>query len=280
MGLSGKRVAVVHHDDLGMFHAQNDAYRALPFATGSILAPAPWVPDLIVNKKPDADLGVHLTLNSEWSHCRIRPLTCGRSLRDEQGYLFKSLDEAWRSVRVEEAEAEFRAQIEQVARLGVDVTHVDTHMGSIARPDLAEVYLKLACEYRLPALILEDVENLAVPAEYKRSLKALANKVRMPRLRLAGVPYVNWDLEARWRAFRDFLLEAEPGVYHVVHHSCFFTDETRDLPDIGIREGDYKILTDREIRRILEEKWILITYREIRDAFRNFMGSEPWIAES
>ncbi|MEM0458845.1 MAG: ChbG/HpnK family deacetylase [Thermofilaceae archaeon] len=278
MGLKGARVAIIHHDDLGMFKAQNDAYRSLPFPTGSILAPAAWVPDLLVNPKPGADLGVHLTLNSEWSHCRIRPLTCGASLRDEQGYLFRTVEEAWRSVRAEEAEAELRAQIEHVIRLGIDVTHIDTHMGSVLRPDIAEVYVKLACEYRVPALIPESVENPMIPPPFRGQLARLLSRVKLPRVKLAGIPYAKLEHEQRLRAFRDFLLNAEPGVYHVIHHSCFRNEETRDLPDIDIREGDFRILTDPEIRMLLEEKWELITYREIRDAFRRYMGSEPWLA--
>lgn len=277
MGLRGKRVAIIHHDDLGMFRAQNDAYRSLPFSTGSILVPAMWTPDLVVNPKPSADIGVHLTLNSEWAHCRIRPLTCGPSLRDSQGYLFKSVEEAWRSVRVDEVEAEFRAQIEQALQLGIDVTHIDTHMGSVLRPDIAEVYVRLACEYRVPALIPESVGHPMIPPLFREQLARLLDRVKLPRVKLAGIPYVRLEHEQRLRAFRDFLINAEPGVYHVIHHACFRTDETRDLPDIDIRESDYRVLTDPDVRRLLEDVWVLVTYREVRDQFRKFMGSEPWI---
>ena len=215
VGLKGVRAAIIHHDDLGMFRAQNDAYRALPFVTGSILAPAMWVPDLVVNPKPSADLGVHLTLNSEWSHCRIRPLTCGASLVDQQGYLFKTVEEAWRSVRAEDAEAEFRAQVELALRLGIDVTHVDTHMGSALRPDIAEAYVRVACSYKLPALIPESANDPMIPGPFREPLSKILNRVKLPRLKLAAIPYVRADYEVRLRAFKDFLKNAEPGVYHL-----------------------------------------------------------------
>lgn len=278
MGLRGKRVAIMHHDDLGMFKAQNDAFRELPFPTGSLLSPSMWVPDLAVNPKPGADLGVHLTLNSEWAHCRIRPLTCGRSLRDPQGYLWRTTEEAWANVKAVEAEEEFRAQIEHALKLGIDITHIDTHMGSVMRPDLAEIYARLACHYRVPALI-PDITQYPLRPEFREQLEALLGRVRLPRLKLAGIPYVQWGLEDRRRAFRDFLLEAEPGVYHVIHHACFRTEETRDLPDIDIREGDLAILNDPEIRELIERRWELVTYREIRDALRRYLGSEPWMVE-
>ncbi|MEM1509686.1 MAG: ChbG/HpnK family deacetylase [Thermofilaceae archaeon] len=277
MGLNRKPTAIIHHDDLGMFKAQNDAFRDLPFPTGSILSPSTWVPDLVVNPKPSADLGVHLTLNSEWTHCRIRPLTCGRSLKDPQGYLWRTTEDAWRNVKAVEVEDELRAQVEHVLKLGIDVTHIDTHMGSVMRPDLAEIYVRLACYYKVPALIPDVTQYPQIQSEFRKQLEAILDKTKLPRFKLAGIPYIQWRLEDRKRAFRDFLLEAEPGVYHVIHHACFRTDETGNLPDIDIREGDFTILKDPEIRELIEKRWELVTYREVRNTLRKYLGNEPWI---
>lgn len=149
-------------------------------------------------------------MNSEWAHCRIRPLTCGGSLRDPQGYLWRTTEDAWRNVKAAEIEDELRAQVEHVLKLGIDVTHIDTHMGSVMRPDLAEIYAKLACHYKVPALIPDVTQYLKFNPSSENS----------------------WKLR---------------------------TDETRDLPDIDIREGDFMILKDPEIRKLIERKWELIT---------------------
>jgi len=274
LGLYGKRVIIIHHDDLALFRSQNEAFRRLPYPTGSILMPSPWVPELVLNCKKDADLGVHLTLTSEWRHYRFRPITCGGSLVDSQGYMWATVEKVWKHARIEEVEAELRAQIEAALKLGIDVTHIDTHMGSVLRPDITAVYVKLACKYRVPALLPETVDIPQIPEFIRRMLKPLLDKVKLPRFRL--LDFYGVKLGERKRYLRDLLLNQEPGVYHLIHHSCLRTDESRDLPDIDLREDDFKILSDPEIRRIIEERWELVTYRMIRDGLRKYLGSEPW----
>jgi len=273
MGLAGRRALIVHHDDLALFRAQNEAYRRLPYPTGSLLMVSPWVMELVLNPKEGADLGVHLTLTSEWRHYRFRPLTCGSSLLDLQGYMWPTTREAWEHVRTEEAEAESRAQIELALKLGIDVTHIDTHMGAVIRPDLADVYLRLASEYRVPALLPERLEIPHVPPPLRSALAGILGRARMPRFKLVDTYGVNPEEKARF--LKAFLTEAEPGVYHLIHHACLLTEESRDLPDIEVRFSDFKALSDPEVRKLIEEKWVLLTYREVRDALRKYMGNEP-----
>lgn len=86
LGLGGRRVLILHHDDLGLTHAQNGAYQALGLPTGSVMVPGAWASGV-----KGEDLGVHLVLTSEWPAPRMRPLTEGESLRDEAGYFPESL---------------------------------------------------------------------------------------------------------------------------------------------------------------------------------------------
>jgi predicted glycoside hydrolase/deacetylase ChbG (UPF0249 family) len=148
LGLDGKRVLIIHHDDLGLMRAQNQAYRDLSrYPTGSIMMPSAWAAEWIDHT--GGDLGVHLTLTSEWAAPRWRPLTGGASLRDTHGYLWADLEKAWQQMDAVEVEAEMRAQIDAALAHGIDVTHIYTHMGAILRPDLAQIYHRLALEYRL-----------------------------------------------------------------------------------------------------------------------------------
>ncbi|MCC6049162.1 MAG: ChbG/HpnK family deacetylase [Thermofilum sp.] len=273
MGLAGKRVLIVHHDDLALFRAQNEAYRQLPYSTGSLLMVSPWVLDLVLNPKEGADLGVHLTLTSEWRHYRFRPLTCGSSLRDLQGYMWPTTREAWEHVKTEDAEAELRAQVELALKLGIDVTHIDTHMGTVLRPDIADVYLRLASELRVPALIPESLQIPHVPPQFRSELGKLLAKAKLPRFKLADTYGVKPEEKARF--LKAFLTEAEPGVYHLIHHACLLTEESRDLPDIEVRFSDFRALSDPEVRKLMDERWELLTYREVRDALRKYMGNEP-----
>jgi len=103
LGLEGRRALILHHDDLGLTHAQNQAYLALGWPTGSVILPAAWASG--VRRE---DLGVHLVLTSEWEAPRYRPLTPGKSLRDEAGFFPKSPEEVWKKTRQSQASSTLR----------------------------------------------------------------------------------------------------------------------------------------------------------------------------
>jgi predicted glycoside hydrolase/deacetylase ChbG (UPF0249 family) len=154
------RVAIVHADDIGMCHAANvGAFEALangPATCGSLMVPCPWFPEAADHARahPELDLGVHLTLNSEWAHYRWGPVAGRRavpSLVDDQGFLPRTTVETAQRAKPEEVEIELRAQIDAALAAGVDVTHIDSHMGTCFYPDFVGIYARLAVEYRVPA---------------------------------------------------------------------------------------------------------------------------------
>jgi hypothetical protein len=162
------RVAVVHADDIGMCHAANaGAFEALahgPATCGSLMVPCPWFQEAADHARahPEVDLGVHLTLNSEWHHYRWGPVA-GRqavpSLLDDQGFLPRTTLETVQRARPEEVEIELRAQIDHALAAGVDVTHVDSHMGTCFFPQFVEIYARLAVEYRVPMFAVRPSEE-------------------------------------------------------------------------------------------------------------------------
>ncbi len=154
------RVAIVHADDIGMCHAANvgafDAMENGSVTCGSLMVPCPWFREAADHARahPLLDLGIHLTLNSEWHHYRWGPVA-GRdrvpSLLDDQGYLPRTALEVVQRAKPEEVELELRAQIEHALAAGVDVTHLDAHMGTAFFPPFVDSYARLAREYRVPA---------------------------------------------------------------------------------------------------------------------------------
>jgi predicted glycoside hydrolase/deacetylase ChbG (UPF0249 family) len=161
------RVAVVHCDDIGMCHAANvGALEALengPATCGSVMVPCPWFAEAAawIRERPALDVGVHLTLNAEWPHYRWGPVA-GRSavpsLVDGDGYLPRTVAEVHAQARPEEVEIELRAQIDAALAAGIDVTHLDSHMGTVLMPPLSEVYVRLAESYRLPIFLFEPTQ--------------------------------------------------------------------------------------------------------------------------
>ncbi|MDP7279414.1 MAG: ChbG/HpnK family deacetylase, partial [Candidatus Poribacteria bacterium] len=51
------------------------------------------------------------------------------------------------------AQRKHGAQIDRAIEAGIDVTHIDTHMGSVVHPKFISSYLKLADEYGVPAFL-------------------------------------------------------------------------------------------------------------------------------
>jgi hypothetical protein len=147
------RLLVIHADDFGMAHTVNRAtIEALDkgwITSASILVPCPWFPEVVRYAKahPDADLGIHLALNSEWNDFRWGPVSSKDkvpSLLDGQGYLPLDTPEVQKNAKMPEVETELRAQIDRAQALGIHLTHLDAHMGTaVSTPELLNVYLGL-----------------------------------------------------------------------------------------------------------------------------------------
>jgi predicted glycoside hydrolase/deacetylase ChbG (UPF0249 family) len=157
------RVAVVHCDDIGMCHAANmGAFEALdrgPATCGSVMVPCPWFSEAahMAQSRPEVDLGVHLVLNAEFEHYRWGPVTGPRavpSLVGPDGCFPRTAGEVARRARPEEVEVELRAQVERALSAGIDVTHLDAHMGTVLLPPFVEIYARLAREFRLPIFVV------------------------------------------------------------------------------------------------------------------------------
>ncbi len=154
--LGVERAVILHVDDLAMCHGANRAFLDLARAgfvtSGSVMAPCPWFREIAEAASGDAalDLGVHLTLTSEWRHYRWRPLsTASRAsgLIDDDGYFWRDVASLRAHLVPEAAEAELRAQIELAVAAGIAPTHIDAHMAAAMLPELLDLHVRLGLEY-------------------------------------------------------------------------------------------------------------------------------------
>ncbi len=146
------RLLVIHADDFGMSHSVNQAtMQALEkhwVTSASIMVPCPWFTEVAEWAKShhDADLGIHLTLNSEWNSYRWPGLTTspGSSLLDAQGYLPFTTSEVLHNAKAADVQTEARAQVERARQAGITPSHLDTHMGTIvSSPQFFATYIGL-----------------------------------------------------------------------------------------------------------------------------------------
>lgn len=267
------RLLIVHADDLGMAHSVNvataKAFESGLVNSGSIMVPCPWFSEIATYARanPQADLGLHLTLTSEWTSFRWGPVTSKdrvSSLLDKNGYFYLSEAEAASHADPKEVELEIRAQIERARAFGIQPTHLDSHMGTLYQSKaLFEVFLRVAREYKLPVRV---ARAWAGQAEF---LDATLNPNDAFIDRILDInPSVTPNDWAKFYA--DALRKLEPGVTEVVIHLAYDDGEmqgaTADHPNWGAawRQRDLDYFTSAAFRQLLQEQKIkLITWREI-----------------
>ncbi|MEO0331764.1 MAG: ChbG/HpnK family deacetylase, partial [Bacteroidota bacterium] len=164
---------IVRSDDMGFTHASNEAiietYKNGITTSVEVMVPTPWFPEAVkmLRDYPDLDVGVHLTLTSEWENIKWKPLTSAPSLTDDLGYFYPMIwpndnygeDQALKPQdwKLDEIEREFRAQIELAKREIPQLTHVTGHMGCQHIDDkVDDLVRKLTEEYGL-AIFPEDL---------------------------------------------------------------------------------------------------------------------------
>jgi predicted glycoside hydrolase/deacetylase ChbG (UPF0249 family) len=145
------RVVVVHADDIGMCHATLPAIDELMafglVTSASAMVPCPWFLEAASwhRRNPQFDLGIHLTLTSEWQHYRWGPLSCrdeGSGLLDDQGYFHATTADVRRQARSEAVLIEMRHQIDRGVGSGINPSHVDNHMMVAMCDEFLEIYLQ------------------------------------------------------------------------------------------------------------------------------------------
>ena len=270
------RLLIVNADDFGMCHDENEAtiegLTAGLFTSSTILTTCPWFEEAaeFARNRPDADLGVHLTLTSEWARYKWGPVLGSKavaSLVDERGYLWPDVPQVFANDRLDEAEAELRAQIEKGLAAGIDVTHLDSHMGPLQiREDYHEIYLRLARDYRLPLRLARRSAMRRMGFD-----KILAELDRLgilyPDNFYAGGPQSPGQTTDYWtKLFR----ELKPGVAEIYCHPALARDELRSCArDAEQREADFRFFTSEQTRRLLADEGIeLIGYKRLRAAMR------------
>lgn len=272
------RLLIINSDDAGMCHAANagtlEGLEQGLITSATMMVPCPWFPALAdyARRHPHLDFGVHLTHTSEWQFYRwgpVAPRTEVPGLVDPDGYLWRSVPEVYAHATPEEALLEARAQIRKALAAGVDVTHLDSHMGTL-QLDLRylEVYRQLAVEFDLPVRMasqatLEKHGQPGLRARFARDGIVFPDHFIYEEL--ADEPA---DVKGFWlRVVR----QLQPGVTELYIHAAQPTEELRAITGSWKTRGEeYALFThDADLRRALTEPGIIrIGYRPLRDLQR------------
>jgi predicted glycoside hydrolase/deacetylase ChbG (UPF0249 family) len=267
------KLLIVHADDLGMAHSINaatiKAFETGQVNSGSIMIPCPWLPEIAAYARanPNADLGLHLTLTSEWKLFRwgsVLSKDSVASLFDTNGYFYPTESEAASRINVKEAEAEIRAQIARAKLMGIQPTHLDSHMGTLYQTkELFEVLIRVGRENKLPMRIArEQFSSGAYLNDLIRPDDVIIDNVISIGPNISADEWKNYYLEA--------IKNLPAGVSEMIVHLAYDDQEMKAIafehPAWGSewRQRDFDFVTSKEFGDALKTNNVkLITWREL-----------------
>jgi predicted glycoside hydrolase/deacetylase ChbG (UPF0249 family) len=274
------RVLITHIDDMGFCHAANAAsFECLSSGAAScasVIVNAPWFMEAarIVTENPQFDVGVHLTLTCEYPTFRWPALSSrdpSSGLIDAEGYMWHTREDAVRNVKEDAAEAEMREQIDRALAAGIDVTHIDTHMGSVVHPKFLRIYLKLAIEYGVPAFlpnITRDRLQALREDEMANDYLEVLEKVDTESVPMLDEIIIDTlvDLDDKKSFYRELIDGIKPGLTHLLFHPAINSEELKAIANtFASRNADYEAFSDPDLKAYIEAAGIKhIGYRELR----------------
>jgi len=267
------KLLILHADDLGVAHsvdaASLDALSKGIVSSASVMMPTPWVTEVAAYAKanPDADLGLHLTLTSEWQSYRWGSVASRDqvpSLLDPDGTFPRDAATVVARARPAEVERELRAQLERALAMGIRPTHLDSHMGALfATPELLAAYVRVARDYQLPFLGMRALPGVTAGLFLDSDVLVDAVVIAHPQVPAEG-----------WQAFYvDAVKTLKPGltelIVHLGHDDAELQAVMVNHPDYGAawRQRDLDALASPEFRQALKDHDVkVVTWRQIREA--------------
>lgn len=276
-----ERVAIIHTDDIGMCSASVTAFADLwdfgLISSGAVMVPCPWFLKAaeFARAHPEADLGVHITLTSEWKSYRWGPVSTRdprSGMIDEEGYFYHLAAPAREHGDPDFVLREMEMQVERALGMGMQPTHMDTHMGTVAHPKFIRGYLQVALNHRLPPMIFRMDEAGWIAAGLDAQTAAIAVAVSH-QLEEAGMPLLDHMAtlhlnlpENRLEYAKTTFAALQPGITHFIIHPSIDTPELQAItPDWRARAADYRTFLSEELREFIHASGIkLIGYRQLQ----------------
>jgi predicted glycoside hydrolase/deacetylase ChbG (UPF0249 family) len=280
-----RRVVIFHADDTGMcYEANQAAQRALAqgeYRSASAMVPCPWFNQMAdwCAAHPQYDVGLHLTLTSEWKYYRwgpVAPYDQVKGLLDPLGYFYRNVPSVVLSAKPEEVAAEIRAQLARARKLGMKPSHIDTHMGTLyARPEYTRAYLQLAMDEQIPAMTIEmtprTIEKFrkqGVPIT-DAGLKLLADYT-LPKLDdFHAVAEGKTYEEKRQKLFEQLRL-FPPGLHEIIYHPSAETEGLKKITNAWQqRVWEDRLFADPAVQQLIKDNGIVVTdWKEVMARFK------------
>lgn len=283
----GRKVLMFHADDVGMCDEANIAAKNYldkkEIQNAAIMVPCPSALPAMqwAAQHPNVDVGLHLTLTSEWKTYRWGPVS---NIADVPGLVdpdkkfWHEVPQVVEHASAEEVEKEIRAQIEKAKSVGMNPSHIDTHMGTLyGSPEYVKVFLKVAEEYNIPANAI-DLSKPEVVDHFKKAGYPITDEViatmadySLPKLDFfSSVPKGNTYEEKREKLFQ--LIKSLPnGLTEIIFHPSVETDNLKSITNSWQqRVWEAQLFSDPVVKKFLEDEKIIFTnYKDIMKRFKS-----------
>lgn len=269
------KLLIINSDDAGMCHAANkgtiEGMETGLISSSTIMVPCPWFNEIAsyAAANPDKDFGVHLTLTSEWKNYRwgtVAPRNEVPGLYDEQGYMWKGVEEVYASSNTDETLIEGRAQINKALASGIPITHIDSHMGTYQfSPAYMDVYIQLAHEFNLPARMpsLSTIEMMNFP-----NVRELCDEkgIIYPDYFIFE-EFENYTVENVDEFWTNYIKNLKPGVTEIYIHAASDSDELRAITSsAAMRNKELEFFSSDVLKKLIRDEGIIVIgYRPLME---------------
>jgi predicted glycoside hydrolase/deacetylase ChbG (UPF0249 family) len=276
------RLLIINADDFGLNTAVNRAVVEL-FAQSRITSTTIMVPgaayqDALSGYREQGRIscGIHLALTGDYTDDGSRPVASPLlipSLLSDEMRLHHDRQTFFTMATPEEAEIEARAQIERALADGIDVTHLDSHEGTLQlQPEFIEVFLRLAADYRLPvrAGSRQLLEQMGIDGNW-------IDRIRRTGIHITdNLVYMRIDQFSGYSEKEDFVTglvhDLPPGITEIYFHpssTLHAADASNSESNQEVRRWDYRLLQSDRLWGIIRDQGIILTdFRPLRDLTR------------
>jgi predicted glycoside hydrolase/deacetylase ChbG (UPF0249 family) len=281
----GKKILLLHCDDAGMCEEANIAVQTYVLKgdvlSAAVMMPCPYAEEMVewTKKHPNADIGVHLTLTSEWQNYRWSTLTDPEKvpgLIDPEGKMWHEVPDVVIHASPQEVETEIRAQIDKMIKMGHRPSHIDTHMGTLyGSAEYAKVFFKTAVEYNIPANAI-DLSDKDV-ADYYRAAGYPINDEMIKYLESYPLPKLDnftsapegKTYEEKRENFMKLVTALKPGLTEIIFHPSIMTDNMKSITGTWQQRGwEAQLFSDPAMKQFFADNNIEITnWTEIMKRF-------------
>lgn len=264
------KVLIAQLDDLGTCQSNMSAFASLTSAgninSAAVMTPCIWFPLVahLARTIPGLDLGLQMTLTSEWDTIRWRPISTvdpKTGLLDANGFYPKTGDDLPSSIDQTILAREFDAQANRALNMGVRLTHLDSHQSIAFDPRFTDLFSQFSRKYQLPLVFLRpDPAQWESSSWMNASWKAEGLNFAT-QFEQAGLPLLDsiTDLTSsgpisRMTDVKDAITQLPPGLHLIRLHAGIHTPELEAMtPDWAGYAADLNAWISTDLKAFIEK---------------------------